>query len=275
MTPSCHPRRWNITIVVLLLMVASGLLALLTLQFVKHFLTSSNVLANYYKSYYMARGGLEAMLTEANLRGYGFQYDLWQTDIEKNYYDNCKESALCDMQGNVVAQGVAIYDSPDSLISQACEPTEMISLQPGASSAYPLFYDRWSSANLSFAPVQSEDYAKLDLGWFDITLSGWSLEAYLYDAGEGSFGRITASETVHLPGQDALFAQQSLVHTHWLIVTNPQNNTTAVSYCLNSDDAAHKLVGNYTRITAQATYSDKTVGVTALKKFVFPSAFIQ
>lgn len=49
-------------------MIASGLLAILTLHFVKHFIINSSVLDRYYKAYYMARGGLETMLTEANMR---------------------------------------------------------------------------------------------------------------------------------------------------------------------------------------------------------------
>ncbi len=99
--PSCPKAqpKGNITIVVLLLMVASGLLALLTLQFVKHFLTSSNVLDNYYKAYYMARGGLETLLTEANVRGYGFQHDLAQSPtVGQNYYSDCTTKGLCKLQ---------------------------------------------------------------------------------------------------------------------------------------------------------------------------------
>lgn len=49
-------RKGNITVVVLLLMIASGLLAILTLQFVKYFIINSSVLDQYYKAYYMARG---------------------------------------------------------------------------------------------------------------------------------------------------------------------------------------------------------------------------
>lgn len=73
-------------------MVSSGLLALLTLQFVKYFLAGSSVLENYYKAYYMARGGLETLLTESNVRGYGFQHDLSQVpSVQANYYDNCAD----------------------------------------------------------------------------------------------------------------------------------------------------------------------------------------
>ena len=80
-------------------MVASGLLALLTLQYVKHFLTSSSVLEDYYKAYYMARGGMETMLTQANHRGYGFQYDLSHSPtLGQNYYNNCADLGLCQLQ---------------------------------------------------------------------------------------------------------------------------------------------------------------------------------
>lgn len=97
----------------------------------------------------------------------------------------------------------------------------------------------------------------------------------MYDAGQGSFGQITDEQRLSAPLASHVFSQQSFVHTHWLILTNPGTATSAVSYCLKSDDAAQLLVGNFTNITSQATYRDKTVGVTALKKFVFPSAFIQ
>ncbi|MBP6910376.1 hypothetical protein KBC03_02150 [Patescibacteria group bacterium] len=130
-------------------------------------------------------------------------------------------------------------------------------------------------ANLSFAPVQTADYMKLGDFGFDVTLKGGNLESYLYDAGGGSFGRITATNTLTPPSVSNLFSTQPLVYTHRLILSNPTSSTTAVSYCLKSDETAQLLVGNYTLISSQATYNDKTVGVTAIKKFVFPSAFIQ
>lgn len=272
--PSCHRKRWNITIVVLLLMVASGLLALLTLQFVKHFLTSGSLLDDYYKAYYMARGWLETLLTEANSRGYGFQHDLSQTTIQTNYYNNCTASWLCKLQGGITSQWRSVSASVESLTS-ACSADHMISLAPWASSAYPLFYDRWMGDNISFAPVQTADYEKLWVHGFEVSLDGGALDAYLYDAGQGSFGQITASEHLTPPSVSHLFSQQPLVYTHWLIITNPNTANSAVSYCLQSDDAAQLLVGNFTNINSQATYRDKTVGVTAIKKFVFPSAFIQ
>lgn len=142
-------------------MVASGLLALLTLQFVKHFLSSSTILDNYYKAYYMARGGLETLLTEANVRGYGYQQDLSKSSIETNYYANCAGKSLCQLQGRIISHGAGISDSPASLSSSSCESADMIVLTPGESSAYPLFYDRGNGDNISFAPVQTSDYEKL------------------------------------------------------------------------------------------------------------------
>jgi|GEM_PF-5233705 len=256
-------------------MVASGLLALLTLQFVKHFLTSSSILDNYYKAYYMARGGLETLLTEGNVRGYGFQHDLSQTTIQANYYQDCASKGLCKLQGRIVSQGQSINNSVSSLSNQVCNPADMIRLTPGSSSAFPLFYDRGDGANISFAPVQHGDYDKLGSFGFDVTMSGGSLEAYLYDAGQGPFGQITANQVITAPSVSNLFGQQLLLPSHRLILSNPVTAHSAVSYCLKSDDAAQLLVGNFTNISSQATYNDKTVGVTAIKKFVFPSAFIQ
>lgn len=255
-------------------MISSGLLALLTLQFVKHFLTSSATLDHYYKAYYMARGGMEAMLTEDNLRGYGFEHTLPDNSSLMMNYTNCAQAGLCHLQGRIVSQGESINNTVQSLSSRSCAPEAMIILQPGQSSAYPLFYDR-GEARLSFTPVSSSDYQRNAHIGYDVTLSGGKIEAFLYDAGIGSFGQITATQELLPTTVSHLFATQSLTYTHRLILSNPVNAPAAVSYCLQSDETAQKLVGNFTTISSQATYDDKTVGVTAIKKFVFPSAFIQ
>lgn len=154
-------------------MTASGLLALLTLQFVKHFLTSSSTLDHYYKAYYMARGGMEAMLTQSNLRGYGFEYDLSQTpSVIASYYGNCKQTGLCQLQGRTIAKGQSINNSVQSLTSRTCSSDVMISLSPGQSSAYPLFYDRGVAPGVSFTPVTSANYERNAHNGYDVVVSG-------------------------------------------------------------------------------------------------------
>lgn len=150
----------------------------------------------------------------------------------------------------------------------------MISVKPGVSVAYPLFYDKGVGAGISFTPVQPADYEENAHNGYNLVLNGAPLQAYLYDAGQG-FGQITATQQIVPPSVSNLFAPQSIVQTHRIILYNPTNSPLAASYCLESDDTAQKLVGNFTKITAQATYQDKTVGLTALKKFVFPSVLIQ
>ena len=69
----------------------------------------------------MARGGMEALLTEANARGYGFEHDLAVTpSVGGNYYNDCQGKALCKLQGRIHSHGVAIYNSPDSLTNPSC-----------------------------------------------------------------------------------------------------------------------------------------------------------
>jgi len=157
-------------------MISSGLLALLTLQFVKHFLTTSATLDHYYKAYYMARGGVEAMLTEENLRGYGFQYSITDSSPLMANYTTCNRPGLCHLQGNIVSQGESINNTLQSLTSRACAPEAMIVLQPGQSSAYPLFYDR-GEARLSFTPVSTSDYERDAHVGYSMTLSGGKIQA--------------------------------------------------------------------------------------------------
>lgn len=215
------------------------------------------------------------MLTEANMRGYGFQYDLSQTpSLVRNYYTDCKSLGACGWQGSIVSRGETAHNSPQGLFVRSCPTEAMISLKPGESAAYPLFFDKGAGAGISFQPVGPADYQENPHNGFNLILSGGAIQTYLYDAGQG-FGQITATEPVSAPGASNLFAQQAIVQTHRIILYNPQSSPTAAAYCLESDATAQKLVGNFTKITAQATYQDKTVGVTALKKFVFPSVLIQ
>lgn len=153
-------------------MVASGLLALLTLQFVKHFISTSTALDNYYKAYYMARGGMEAMLTQANLRGYGFEYNLADTPtLARNYYAGCAASGLCQLHGRTIAKGESINNTIQSLSDRVCSPDAMITLQPGQNTAYPLFYDRGEGRALSFVSADDADYEKNAHNGYHVTLS--------------------------------------------------------------------------------------------------------
>jgi len=66
-------KQGNISILVLFILIASSLMWVLTMNFVNQMLRSSDAMVSYYKSYYLAQGGLELMLTEAKNRGIWFE----------------------------------------------------------------------------------------------------------------------------------------------------------------------------------------------------------
>jgi len=57
------------------------------MHFVRQLLYYNGILTNYYKSYYLARAGLETSLTQIKNRGVGFAYEIKPKDaiITENF----------------------------------------------------------------------------------------------------------------------------------------------------------------------------------------------
>ena len=63
----------SIIITVLILMVVSSFLVLLTMRYLLSMIAGFTSLTNYYKTYYIARGGMDVMLTQHAYRGRGYE----------------------------------------------------------------------------------------------------------------------------------------------------------------------------------------------------------
>ncbi|MEI7478347.1 MAG: hypothetical protein WCJ81_07920 [bacterium] len=63
-------KKGNIVVVVLILMMVSSFIVLLTMRYVLGMFRGYGALTNYYKSYYMARGGMDLLLTQQSYRGW-------------------------------------------------------------------------------------------------------------------------------------------------------------------------------------------------------------
>jgi len=83
----------NISIMVILILVACWIIWLLSLHFVRQIVQYNRTVLSYYKSYYISRAGLELSLTQIRNRGVGFQYKIQSDDdiIADNFlcYPNC------------------------------------------------------------------------------------------------------------------------------------------------------------------------------------------
>lgn len=72
-------KKWNISLLVLFVLVACSLLGIIAVQYTKHMAIQTNQVYNYYKTYYLAKWGSEIGLSLMQLRW------IWYSlDIEEN-----------------------------------------------------------------------------------------------------------------------------------------------------------------------------------------------
>ncbi len=65
-----NQKKGSIVVTVLILMVVSSFLVLLTMRYVLSMLSGFTSLTHYYKAYYLARGGMDVLLTQHSYRGW-------------------------------------------------------------------------------------------------------------------------------------------------------------------------------------------------------------
>jgi len=67
-------KRWNISILVIFVLLASSLLGILAMNFVQQMMKQSALVYSYYKTYYLSKAGIELGLVEIGHRGIWFEY---------------------------------------------------------------------------------------------------------------------------------------------------------------------------------------------------------
>lgn len=80
-------KKWNISILVIFVLLASALLGVLAMNFVQQMMKQSATVFNNYQSYYLAKWGVELGLAELSHRGIGFDHvlDSWNTLVSWNF----------------------------------------------------------------------------------------------------------------------------------------------------------------------------------------------
>lgn len=140
-------KQWNISLMVLFILLACSLLGLLTLHFVENMFAQSAQIFGYYKSYYLSKAGVELSLTQLKNRGVWFSLQI------DSGYDIVRE--------NFVSSGTYFFESSivgrSSLLSRSvvqmswCEIPFVLST--GESLVVPVFFDNFTGSIFdSFQP---------------------------------------------------------------------------------------------------------------------------
>ncbi len=100
--------KWNISILVIFILLASSLIWILTMDFIKQMVSYTNDIYSYHKSYYHAQAGLELALTQIDNAGIGFSNKI--TSSDDIFVDNF-DCINCDFEVNIEWKTQYLSDS--------------------------------------------------------------------------------------------------------------------------------------------------------------------
>lgn len=273
-------RKWNISILVIFVLIASSLIGVLTMNFINQMLYTSNNILSYYKSYYIAHGWLELLLTASKNRGMGWEYSIGTGNswfMQENFA--CEH---CDFSAH-------LYSTTPTLSKEFWKSTWCLSpltLAKGESLFIPLIKDisAWSISDAFIQPViyqnisQSLEKLSVDfVSWWvsnDVVvwlliLSGSDLytDGVFFRTGSltnpGLFIEFKSAfeNTINIPRQTATLK-------NYLIIANTQQDTP-MAFCINSPSIS--LPTDTLYITSNGSYGDQTIGLELVYKQVIPS----
>jgi len=163
-------KKGNISILIIFILIASGLIWVLTMHFVQQMLHYNGTIMRYYKSYYLARGGLEMSLTQIHHRGVGFEYSIKSGDtlLEKNF--DCRPN--CFITTKIQWRSQVLHNEPRQ--SSECETDLAYTLNPWESLILPMFQDLYFQPNNSnvFTPIEYKNILSIDFR-LPIDFKGW------------------------------------------------------------------------------------------------------
>jgi hypothetical protein len=163
-----HPKRGNISLIMLFVLAIGSLIGLMSTWFVKDMISSAGSLREFYQSYYISQGGLELWVLAVERYDYGFEGKLTGTESLLRDNLNCKKS--CNLWVTITSRirptwssSTLFWSNPSPIISQICTSftKDKITLSWWSSYIIPLFADQrtFSSQNNPFVNLlDTRDY---------------------------------------------------------------------------------------------------------------------
>ena len=257
-------------------MVVSSFLVILTMRYVLSMLQWFNALTGYYKAYYLARWGMDILLTQHAYRGWWYETAFAMS----GEWLKC-QSVGCGMDWHIDARFQRI-DASNNPADTVCNPDTALQIQWWQSMIFPLFADAYQLSTY-FVPlnplIHYQNFPSLqhvDMYVYDNPTT-WSL--YWYDSRDGDFG--TTHLFMWVPIWSAINGVQikynllSIVPNQvgiFLIVNNPVGQW-AFRFCFAAPD--RNIIGQTSIIRTNASVQDTNVTLETIKTNRFPSILVQ
>jgi len=279
-------KKWNISILVIFVLLACSLFGLLTVHYVRHMFVQYTQVLSYYKSYYLAKAGIELSLSQIQHRWIWFSSSLGPKD--SLVYQNFSSSWLYYFDSLIIWKSSLL----SSDFSQKTWCFHPFVLSSWMSLIVPLFFDNFSwSVYESFTtlPVYTNKWSFLEqislqnnnnpwLISFGILVASW---AELYPSGMFFMTGVMEGETFFsdldkkivsvfssLEDRDLMDWKAHLWFQNYLIFANTSSHE--ISFCLQLPSDEKLPMQEYV-IRSTGVFGNQKLSLEAVYKQPLPS----
>lgn len=281
--------KWNVSIMVILVLLACSLMGILTAVFLNSLITYTDDTYSYHKSYYIAKAWLELALTEIDNSSMWFSHIIESGDSinESNF-----ECVWCHFTSRIQWRSNLVSD--DFWESNECNDETALVLQPWQSMTIPMFYDNASGFDEIFSNedsisrlwVNSTDRYNLKLQCIKncsnsilnvwVVFQTWSLTwdiswDYLYMTGISAADQnffqtyFTKFDTYYVD-----YVWGNVGYYPYIVISNSENKE--ISFCVKHEDIQWPTTKYF--MSSLWEYMWKTVWLQAVYAQPTPSFFI-
>lgn len=269
----------NVSLLVIFILLASSVIALLSINQIQRLLTYGNMTFNYFRAFYLAKAWTELGLTEVYYREAWFEQAInsWDAIVTENFWIYTRFDTHFTM--NISWNFQHLTD--DVRYTDKCNEENMITLGTGEWIMLSLFRDNTYSIIDSMTWTRDvsisdfKDAKKLEIykaiwswSWDKRKLTFWLFD---YDT-HWDMGDIYV-ENLSLESLNAFL--NNINNLKWirkyLTIKNPWTGNQIVSFCINADNGKISIPYSDSLITVRGNYGDMEVWLQSVVKKEVPS----
>ena len=270
------------------MLLASSLMGILSIIFLNNLISYTDDMYGYYKSYYVAKAGLELALTEINSSDVWFYHLLTSENaINTNNFDcvGCHFKSVVKWRNSVL--------SDYFWVNNECNEDTALSLLPWQSMTLPMFYDKSSDFSTIFSDDENfeilyNDGGNLIFKWINVGMVenlnmgvifqemwwGTNLD-YLYMTWITACSNLfkeyfRAFESYYTDVYSLIWNKKYLPY---IVLSNPSNNQNEIKFCIVDEKWKEWPTTKYF-ISSIWEYMGKTVWLQAIYAQPVPSFLI-
>ena len=276
----------NISLLVILILLASSVIALLSINQIQNLITYWNTTFNYFRAFYLAKAGTELWLTEVYNREAWFEDEIENTQnkdgtivfhdiIKKNFMADDKEYGLFSPYFTMKIESNFKNLTNDVRFTENCDDDNKIILYPWDGIMLSLFkddtkrMDKILNPDYSDLSPLSDDQIK-SLGFWN---PKWDFTFWIfaYDKNWNMTDIIVRKSNDSNASDLNKFLNNNLVVGDRRYLTIKNSWTDSVEFCINSNKKNFEIPYTHSLITVRGYYWDMEVWLESIVKKWVPS----